>query len=279
MTTFFGIGVETRSGSHHDGRSLVYKVRKTPFAELLHIVYRQFHHDVESTRRSRSKDTRDLVQLVDEEISSSEVLVVHLLHVFFRCRERCFGYHLSEQRRTQTRLAELHHRLTNGFVLGDERTDTNTTLTIPFGHAVHQHHVLLYSLQMAGRDIRRLGVDKLTIDLIGDQIEVVFLHQIAYLPHLLFGIEIARRVIGVTDEDSSGLRRDLFLKLLYRRQLKAVLDVRLHGFDHSSAGDSKRHIVRVTRVGHNDLIARIQTTHVRKHDRFRASGSDDDLVR
>ena len=131
---------------------------------------------------------------------------------------------------------------------------------------------------MTRRDVRRLGVDELAIDLVGDEVELVLLHEIANLAHLLLGIEVTRGVVGVADEDGACLGRDLFLKLLHRRQLEAVLDMRLDGFDHRAAGDSECHIVGITRVGDDDLVARVQTTHIRKHDRLRTAGGDDDLV-
>ena len=217
--------------------------------------------------------------MIDQEITAGEILVIDLLHILLRRREGRFCDHLTEQRRTQPRLAEFHHRLAHRFVLGDQRTDTNAALRITLRHAVHQHHILLYALQMASRDIRRFGIDELAIDLIGDQVQVVFLHQIADLAHLLLGIEIARRVIGVADQDCARLRRNLLLKLLHRRQLEPVLDIRLDGFDDSTCRDRKCHIVGVRRVGHNDLVARIEARHVRKHDRLRTAGGNNDLVR
>ena len=186
---------------------------------------------------------------------------------------------MSEERRTKARLTELHHRFAHGFVLRDERTDTDTALAIALRDAVHEDDVLLDSLEMAGRDIRRLGVDELAVYLIRDEVEVVFLHEVTNLTHLLLGVQVARRVIGVADKNRPCLRRDLLLKLLHRWQFKAVLDIGLHGLHHRACRDSERHVVGVRRVGHDDFIARVEATHIREHDGLRTTGSDDDLVR
>ena len=185
---------------------------------------------------------------------------------------------MSEERRREACLTELHHCLADGFVLGDECTDTDAAFAVSFRHAVHQDDVVLYALQMAGGDIRRFGVDELAIDLVGDEIEVVFLHQVTYLPHLLFGVEVACGVVGVADEDSTCLGSYLFLELLDRRQFEAVLDIRLDGFDHGSAGDGEGHVVGVGRVCDDNLVAGVETAHISEHDCLRTAGGDDDLV-
>ena len=71
---------------------------------------------------------------------------------------------------------------------------------------------------MAGRDIGRSCVDILTIHLVGEEIQVVFLHEVADLVHLTTGIEIACGVVGIADHDSTGALVDQLLKLLHLGQ-------------------------------------------------------------
>ena len=163
-------------------------------------------------------------------------------------------------------------------VLRNQRTYTHTAQRITLAHRVNEYHTVLYTLQVERRDIRTLRVDKLTIHLVGEEIEVILLDQIADLHHLLLGIEIARRIVGVTNQDSTRLLRNLLLKLLYRRQFEAVLDIRLHGFDDRTTRDRKSHIIGITGVCDDNLIARIETSHIGKHDGLRTTRSDDNLI-
>ena len=186
-----------------------------------------------------------MVELVNQEITSSQILVIDLLHILFGCGERRLCNNLTEQGRAQTRLTELHDGLTHGLVLGNQRTDTYTALRISLGDGVHEHYVLLYALKVAGGDIRRLGIDELTVHLVGDEIEVVFLDEVANLTHLLFRIEVSRRVIGVANQNRARLRRNLLLEFLHRWQFETVLDIRLDGLDDRSGRDGKRHVVGI----------------------------------
>ena len=98
------------------------------------------------------------------------------------------------------------------------------------------------------------------------------------MQHLFLGIEIARGVVGVADEDGARLVGDLFLKLLHRRQFEAVLNMGLHRLDHCAAGDGKRHVVGITGVGNDDFVSRVEARHVGKHDSLRASCGNYDFV-
>ena len=54
--------------------------------------------------------------------------------------------------------------------------------------------------------------------------------------------------------------------------------MRFHGFDDCTAGHCKGHIVGITGVGDDNLIAWIKTCHIGKHDCFRTARSDDNLI-
>ena len=132
---------------------------------------------------------------------------------------------------------------------------------------------------MAGGDVGALGVDELSIDFVGKEVEVVFLHEVAQLQHLFLGIEIARGVVGVADEDGARLVGDLFLKLLHGWEFESVLNACLDGLDHGATGDGKRHVVGITGVGNDDFVSRVEACHVGKHDSLRASCGNYDFIR
>ena len=77
---------------------------------------------------------------------------------------------------------------------------------------------------MASTDIGTTGVDELTVNFVGEEIEVILLHEIANLIHLATGIKVARRVVWVADEDGAGSFVDEFLELLYLRQRETLVN-------------------------------------------------------
>ena len=77
---------------------------------------------------------------------------------------------------------------------------------------------------MACGNIRRTGIDELSVHLVGEKIESVLLHYVTELIHLAAGIEISCRVVWVADEDGLGALGDEFLEFLHRWKRKAGID-------------------------------------------------------
>ena len=132
---------------------------------------------------------------------------------------------------------------------------------------------------MESRNVRRTCVDKLAIHLIREQIKVIFLHQIADLIHLLAGIQIAGRVVRITDKYSLRALSDQLLELLHRRKGKTGLDGRRNGLDHSTRRHSKGHIIGICRLRDDDFITRIQARKKCKKHRLRTTRSHNDVIR
>ena len=97
--------------------------------------------------------------------------------------------------------------------------------------------------------------------------------------HFAACVEIARGVIGVTDEDGACVFVDERLKLFDFGERESLFDGGGDGSDACTGRDGKRHVVGVGRLRHNDFIAGIQTGHESKEHGFRTAGSDDDVVR
>ena len=140
-----------------------------------------------------------------------------MYRILSRSINRRLGYNLADKWRAQTSLAEFHHCIPHLAIFGNERSDAYSALRITLRHRVNQHNILLDTLQVACRDIGRAGIDKLAIDLIGEEKQIILLDQIAYAIHLLTSIKIARRVIGITDKDSSRAFVNQGFKLLNLR--------------------------------------------------------------
>ena len=132
---------------------------------------------------------------------------------------------------------------------------------------------------MEGGDVRHARVDELAVHLVAEQEEVVLLDDIAQALHLLAGVEVARRVVGVADEDGLGARGDLLLEGLHGGQAEAVLDVGLDALDHGAHGDGEGHVVGVERIRDDHFVARPEAPEEGEQHRLGAAGGDDDLLR
>ena len=132
---------------------------------------------------------------------------------------------------------------------------------------------------MEGRNIWRTCVDKLTINLIREQIKVILLHKVADLIHLLTRVEITCRIIRVADQNRLCALSNQLLKLLHRRKSKTSLDRRRYCLDHSSRRHRKRHIVSICRLRNDNLITRIKAGHKCKKHRLRTAGCHNDIIR
>ena len=270
--------IETRGWSHHDGFALIVEFLQTPAAELVGIIDRQFGYGIEGSHRNRRVYARNTVQAVYQALTALYILIVYIAVVLFRSIQRSFGYNLANQWRRETGLAELHHRLADFCILGDEGTYTDTALAVTLRNRIDENRVLLDAFQVHRTDIRTACIDILTVNLIREEIEVVLLHQVTYLIHLSAGIEIARRVVWITDQDGTCALIDKLLKLLYLRQGETFFYRCGNGTDLGTRRDGKRHIVSVSWFWYDNLVARVEAAHEREEYSLRTSRCDDDII-
>ena len=282
-----GRRVEARGGGHHDGLAraagrglfvLPREFAKAPGAEVFGVVDRELGDRVERAHRHGSIAPGNPVHAVNQALTALDVFVIDLAGVLLGALDGGLGDDLADERGRQTSLAELHHRLPHAGVLRDERADADAALGIPLGHRVDEHDILLDPLQVHRGNIRRTRVDELAINLVGEQVKVIFLDQIPDPVHLLLGVQIPRGIVGIADEDGLRALVDQFLELLHLGQAEALLDGRDHGADHRARGDRERHVVRVRGLRDDDLVARIQAAQEGEKDRLAAAGGDDDVV-
>ena len=131
---------------------------------------------------------------------------------------------------------------------------------------------------MAGRDIRRTRINKLTIHFIGEEEQIVLLHKVTYLVHFATGIKITCRIIRITDQDSPGALVNQLFKLFYFRKRKTFFYGSGNGAYLSTGRDGKRHIVSVSRFGNNNLVTRIEARQEGEQYRLRTTGRNDDII-
>ena len=108
----------------------VAEISETPFAEFFGILDRKSCDSIECPLRFRRIDSRNLVQLGNEIISSGLVLIETLLRIQFCALYRSCSSNLSEKRRTESRLAESCQCLTDFFVLRDRHSDSDAALGV-----------------------------------------------------------------------------------------------------------------------------------------------------
>ena len=111
---------------------------------------------------------------------------------------------------------------------------------------------------MAGRDVWRTGVDILSVDFVGEEIEVVFLYQVAYLVHLAACVKIARGVVRVANHYRTGALVDQFLELFDLRKRETFVYRGGNGAYLCPCRDGKSHVVGVCRLGNDAFVARVQ---------------------
>ena len=282
-----GGGVEAGGGGHHDGLAraaggglfvLPRELAQAPGAEVLGVVDGELGDRVERAHRHGRIAAGNAVHPVDQALTALDILVIDVAGVLLRALDGGFGDHLADEGRRQAGLAELHHRLAHLLVLRDERADADAALGIPLGHRVDEDHVLLDPLQVHRGDIRRARVDELAVHLVGEEVQVVFLDQVADAVHLALGVQVARGVVGVADKDGLRALVDQFLELFHLGEAETFLDGGDDGADHGAGGDGERHVVRVRRFRDDDLVAGVQAAQEREKDRLAAAARDDDLI-
>ena len=129
-------GIETGSRSHEYRLTFIFKIREAPCTELVGIIYRKFRYCIESAHRDGWINTGNTVQTVNQAFTTLYIFIIRFAWIFFRSIQRSFCSNLSNQRRTQTSLTELHDSIAYLLVFGYQRTNTNTTFWITFGYGV-----------------------------------------------------------------------------------------------------------------------------------------------
>ena len=181
------------------------------------------------------------------------------------------------QGRAQAGLRELHHGFAHVFVPGDNVADADTAFGIPLGHGIDDDYVLFDAFQVHGGDIGLVRIAELPIDFVGEEVQVVFLDDVAEAIELFLRVEIARGVVRVADEDRPGPGGDDFFERLDVRKGEVVLDGGSDG-EYVEAGLGREgQVVRVAGFNHDDLVARIHAGHEGHQQGFGAAGGDEDI--
>ena len=178
--------------------------------------------------------------------------------VGLRCCERSLGNHLTNQWGAEASLGKLHHSGEQLLVASDEGTNADAALAVALRYRVDNDGVVLDALEVQSAQVRLVVVTELTIHLVADEVEVVFLHQVAQLQELLVAVECSGGVVGVANHDCAGAVGDKLLKLLNRWQCIAVLNLGGDGAHLHAHLVGKAHIVGIHGFGNDEFVARVE---------------------
>ena len=192
--------------------------------------------------------------------------------------QRGLGHDLAQQWRAQSGLAQLHDGSAHGSVPGHNGAYAYSTLAVALRHRVDEDCVVVDALEIHGAEVGRACVHILAVHLVAEEVEVIFLHQVAQLHELLLGIYRAGGVVGVAYHDGPCLGRDELLKLLDARQAETVFDLGGDGAHHAAHTLGKGHIVGIHRLGDDHLVARVQCRQEGEENGLAAACGDDDVV-
>ena len=126
--------------------------------------------------------------------------------------------------------------------------------------------------------MQRLAVvGKLAVDLVGHEIQIVLHGHVQQHFHLLCRQTCAGGVAGVRNHDGLRLRRDAGLDARTVGVEIALLRLRVQGVDDAAGGRDERVVIRVERLGDDDLVAVVQQAVCRDLQRFAAAGGDENV--
>ena len=106
----------------------------------------------------------------------------------------------------------------------------------------------------------------------------MFYDQLFQCLHFFPAVEVSRRIIGITNDNTPGTRRDEFFKLSNRGQGEAILDMGGERHDLYIGGHCKSVVVGIKRFGDDDFITCVETAHKAEEDGFGPAGGNDDLL-
>ena len=118
--------------------------------------------------------------------------------------------------------------------------------------------MLFQSLEVKHRVMLMTIVHKLSVNLIGDDEDIVLDGQCCNRFKFIFAVEVAGRVAGVTQEDGPCFRPNKRFQMADWGQSKVVFNARNHRLHHRTKGCGKTHVIGVIGLRDNDFLTGIK---------------------
>ena len=125
--------------------------------------------------------------------------------------------------------------------------------------------------------MRLVSIAEFSVNLVGNQEEIVLFGNLAERKHVFLSVERTCRISGIADEDGLGARSDKFLELRHFRDFESVADVCRHSLQRDAVHESERVVVRVERFQHNDFVTLVASNLKRQVHALASRHCDDEL--
>src|SRR5205085_10343790 len=142
---------------------------------------------------------------------AARVLIIQLV--------RADGDELRQSRRRKATLREPQTRIVDRPISSDERSEADAARGVALGEAVHDDRELLSVRQLERADRAAAVVDKLAIDLIGDEKEPVIAAKCGDRFELIAAVDRSGRIVRIADDHDTRSRSERALPHLPLRQM------------------------------------------------------------
>ena len=163
-------------------------------------------------------------------------------------------------------------------VAGDQHADTGAAGGESLGDGVNDDHVVVHALETAGAEDVVGVIDELAVDLVADQVQVVFLGDLGDHLQLLLGQHVAGRVLRVDDCDRAGILVDQGFQLFLVRVVVVLLGDGGHRTDHAAGSLDEGVVVGIEGLGHDHFGAGIQDAEEEDLQGLTAAGRDQNVL-
>ena len=171
----------------------------------------------------------------------------------------CLGQYLPQGGRTEACLGEFHGCTVEGPVFCHQCTHTRTAGTVALADGIDHHHMFFTAFQLQYRLVHLLVIGKFAVDFIGKKKKIVLQNEFAQGFQLFVRVDVARRVVGIANDDGFGALVDQCFEVRNRRQGKSVFDACRDRSHTNVAGRGKTVVIGIKGFRYDYLIARIET--------------------
>ena len=158
-----------------------------------------------------------------------------------------------------------------------QTTHPRPASAVTLGDAVQQHRPVIQPFQMQHRMMFFPIIDKLAVDLIREEEQVVFQHQRPQTIHFFQTVDVAGGIVGVADHDRPGARGDLCPDFGIGRQGKTVFRPAGHRHHLHPRFHRETIVIGIERFRNDHLVPLIHGSKHRKNDRLAAGGGHQNL--
>ena len=225
----------------------------------------------------QAADPLHIVEALHNDLTAASILTLHLLHALLAAVQRGHaaplhalvhgGQHVFQQ------LGHHHDDLLRRHRPGQAHAGHGVGL----GEAVHHHGALLHAGEAGDAGVGLIVPQQLTVDLIGEDVQVVCLGKVCDLAQVVGAGHAAGGVGRGVQQDHLGLGRKGRLQVSHIVH-EAVFLLQADRHRHRAHLHHQAHIVGPARIRHQNLVADIQHGGAGQVQHADGAGADEDLA-